>query len=150
MIEPELHESDHQAELVPLTSDDLNTSDGQSIDPSQLLTYHEANIFPVGMDNFRGQKRKVNNLSIKFELDPANGSPAARQRWKMAAAKIKLAKDPWHEFHIENYPVETVVRHRYDPVEKSWFKDTCVVKMETKQFANGSMRACFRLLVFVI
>ena len=66
-------------------------------------------------------------------------------RWKNAALKIKLLKDPWSEFKIENYPVENVIRHRYNPIKKKWNKDECLVKMENKQFANGAMRSCFRL-----
>lgn len=68
-----------------------------------------------------------------------------RERWHEASLKIKLMKDPWARFEIDKYPVEEVIRHRYDPVKKQWKKDTCSVKMEKNQFANGAMRACFRL-----
>jgi hypothetical protein len=69
----------------------------------------------------------------------------AKLRWLNAASKIKLIKDPWSDFNINNYPAEKVVRHRYNPIKKQWHKDECLVRIETKQFAKGAMRACFRL-----
>ncbi len=68
-----------------------------------------------------------------------------RQRWKRAAVKIRLMKDPWYEFKLESYPVEHAKRHRYNPVKKEWKTEMCIVKMESKQFACGAMRECFRL-----
>lgn len=91
----------------------------------------------IGMDNFRSTGTKKVPILTKPKTP--------RERWHLAMHKIKLIKDPWAKFHIERYPVENVIRHRYDPVKKLWKKDSCVVKMEDKQFANGAMRACFRL-----
>ena len=72
-------------------------------------------------------------------------SPTLREAMASAAAKLKLIKDPWDKFEIDKYPVENVVRHRYNPLKKSWKSDDCVVRMESKQFANGAMRSCFRM-----
>jgi hypothetical protein len=135
---------DLESELSPLTADLSNVN----VDPSNLVTDKTKNLFPIGMDNFRSKKSKNSpktSVNASQTIEANGSSPAARLRWKSAAMKIKLIKDPWYEFHIEKYPVETVIRHRYNPVKKTWSKDECVVKMETKQFANGAMRACFRL-----
>jgi hypothetical protein len=135
---------DIESELSPLTADLSNIN----VDPSSLVTSKAQNLYPVGMENFRSKNSKSSpktEINTSQTIEVSGSSPAARLRWKTAAMKIKLIKDPWHEFHIEKYPVETVIRHRYNPVKKAWSKDQCVVKMETKQFANGAMRACFRL-----
>lgn len=105
--------------------------DSESILKNELIGQR-----PIGMDNFRTFNKKK-SIFMKPKTP--------RERWRSAMHKIKLIKDPWAKFHIEKYRVENVVRHRYDPVKKIWKKDSCVVKMEDKQFANGAMRACFRL-----
>jgi hypothetical protein len=61
-----------------------------------------------------------------------------RDRWRSAYKKTKLLYDPWFEFHFDEYKAENVVRHRYDAVKKKWKQDKCVVKMESKSFANGT------------
>ena len=71
---------------------------------------------PIGMSNFKSK--------------PKTPTKNYRKLWQTAARKIKLLDDPWHEFHIDSYPVENVVRHRYNPSRKEWRKDDCVVKME--------------------
>ena len=69
----------------------------------------------------------------------------ARMRWRNAMRQIKLIEDPWAKFNIENYQEEIVIRHRYSPVKNQWIQDENIVKMEPQQFANGAMRACYRL-----
>lgn len=155
-------EHDHQDQccLSPL-HENLNDS---HIDPDKLLSNEETNMFPIGMENFRSKFKsnktspiKYSNLTLLMQQE-SNKKPktdieikkAIRERWQKAIMKVKLIKDPWYEFKIENYPVEHVVRHRYNPVRKEWKKDECVVKMETKQFAEGAMRACFRLYLMFI
>ncbi|CAF0909096.1 unnamed protein product [Brachionus calyciflorus] len=117
-------------EIFPLT-ENLSSS---FVDTSKLLTY-VAQSHPIGMSNFRTKKQ------IRVENTPN----LAKYRWQMAAHKLKKLKDPWAEFHIDDYPCETVIRHRYNAIKKDWIKDECKVKIENKQFANGAMRACFRL-----
>jgi hypothetical protein len=119
----------HEQPIFSLT-DSLCTS---VVDEMSLLQITPLNKHPIGMSNFRGLARKASKL-----ITP-------KDRWKNAAAKIKLIKDPWDKFEIDKYPVENVVRHRYNPLKKSWKSDDCVVRMESKQFANGAMRSCFRM-----
>jgi hypothetical protein len=141
-----VHSDASDGDLSPLT-ENLGSS---LVDPSRLITDKSPNIRPIGMENFRSKKVKSSPVksspaSLTFDVLINDQKEQARRRWKAAALKIKLIKDPWYEFHIEKYPVETVVRHRYNPIKKTWSKDECLVKMESKQFANGAMRACFRL-----
>ena len=119
--------SDSDEDLSPIT-ENLSSS---LVDPSKLVTKQLPSLYPVGMDNFKSKKVKSTpkSPSISINISSAeNGSHhhhqnehgqvrngpnlVARQRWKTAALKLKLIKDPWYEFHIEKYPVETVIRHR--------------------------------------
>lgn len=127
-------ESNDDLPFMMSLTDELGTSE---VDELKLLKLAPSNMKPVGMSNFRQPfQRKAS--AVKVAKTP-------KDRWKEAAHKIKLIKDPWAKFEIDKYPVEHVVRHRYNPVTKSWKKDNCVVKVESKQFANGAMRSCFRL-----
>ena len=115
----------------------------------------------IGMDNFRSTPASLRRATVSFpsmhtkwaiEATPQrflsdSVASRVRVRWQQAAKKLKLLKDPWYEFHLDTYPIERVVRHRYNAYKKEWMKDECVVRMENQQFANGSMRACFRLYV---
>lgn len=139
--------SDDHCMISPLT-ENLSSS---YVDPNKLISFDLGDQPPVGMANFKSKsKLSKSNLGSKSatklsDLVPNERQALARQRWKTAALKLKLVKDPWYEFRIDSYPVETVIRHRYNPIKKEWKKDECLVKMENKQFANGAMRACFRL-----
>ena len=92
-------------------------------------------------ENLSEKEIDSNNLVVKldetrevgmsnFKSKPKNAKKNYKQLWKNAAKKIKLLDDPWHQFKIDSYPVENVVRHRYNPGKKEWRKDDCVVKME--------------------
>ncbi len=107
----------------------------EQVDQQKIFQIDLPNQRPIGMANFKSNKK---TQKLKPKKHP-------RERWNEAMLKIKLLKDPWAKFEIHKYPVESVIRHRYDPVTKLWKKDKCQVKMETKSFANGAMRACFRL-----
>ncbi len=134
-----------EEDIFSLT-DDLSSS---YVDPDNLISSYQDK-FPIGMENFR-VPRKTNQENPLFRNSAFNRncSPTpqglARQRWKSAALKVKLIKDPWADFKLELYPTQTCTRHRYNAIKKQWVKDECMVKMEPKQFANGAMRACFRM-----
>ena len=140
---------EHEFIITPLIE---NLDNLQNVDPNLLIKPDEVNQFPIGMNNFKS-KIKYNRSSPNLKSftkyptveDAKQKSKLIREKWRKAAMKIKLLKDPWYEFHLESYPIEQVTRHRYNPLKKTWKKDKCFVKMETKQFANGAMRACFRL-----
>ena len=138
----EVCESDENCYISPLLEQNVSCS---YVDESKLLLPEGFGERSVGMDNFRSRGKALTPSKSSVGLNEMNKANAARARWQTAAMKIKLIKDPWAEFKIENYPVEKVIRHRYNPISKKWKMDECVVKMEQKQFANGAMRACFRL-----
>ena len=100
------------------------------IDPSKLVESLDDSLSKreIGMANFKSKTPNGNSNGSVKKSPPVK---TVRQRWQAAAKKIKLLQDPWHEFHISAYPVEHVVRHRYNPGKKEWRKDECVVKMET-------------------
>lgn len=96
-------------------------------------------------------------------LNPDKAS-SPRSHWLSALRKLKTMKDPWIEFHIENYATEVCKRHRYNALKKKWVVDDIEVKMEHEvcsyfrqffwtQFSNiihqafnhGALRECFRL-----
>lgn len=125
--------------LYSLT-DNLSSSP-TNIDANSLLCNRSEHVFPIGMGNFRCKKPKL-RLNVSEGDTP---SINAKGLWKLAVKKAKLLRDPWSEFHIETYPEEVAVRHRYNAIKKKWVTDECVVKVETKPFAHGAMRSCFRL-----
>jgi hypothetical protein len=49
------------------------------------------------------------------------------------------------DFKIDQYPEETVTRHEFDPIKRTWHISQITIKIESKPFAHGSMRECFRL-----
>ncbi|CAF1397972.1 unnamed protein product [Rotaria sordida] len=88
----------------------------------------------VGMSNFRVKHRlhrhsKTNTLG----------------HWKEAMKKTFHLKDPWEDFKIDHYPEEIVICHEFDPIKRTWHTSQITVKIESKPFAHGSMRECFRL-----
>lgn len=129
--------------MFPLTENLSNSY----VDTSKLISYlsnEDSNRFPIGMDNFRAKKALLTKAQ---SLPNQSTSPGceARRRWRDAAFRIRTIKDPWAEFELDMYPAETAIRHRYNAIKKVWIKDECTVKIETKKFANGAMRACFRM-----
>jgi len=53
--------------------------------------------------------------------------------------------DPWDKFHLNDLPVETAVRHLYDPLLKKWSKKEVYVRIDDQPFDQGAMRECFRM-----
>jgi len=140
MDNSESDEAWHEEEIFSLT-ENLSSS---FVDANKLLIYYP-NETDVGMDNFRQKKRVTTPPKIvPPHLQKQTLSPA-RLRWKRAAFQVRQIHDPWNEFKIESYETEVAVRHRYNAIKKEWIKDECTVKIEPNQFANGAMRACFRL-----
>lgn len=135
------------------SEDDIfSLTDGLSnsfVDPDNLIESMDSHDkkFPVGMDNFRAKKQNPLFQNPAFKQGSASLTPQslARLRWKTAAMRVKMIKDPWADFKVNEYPAEEVIRHRYNAIKKKWIQDECVVKIETNQFAQGAMRACFRL-----
>lgn len=145
MLGDELEESFHLTSII----EGLSTS---PIDTDKLVNNSFSSMTcNVGMDNFRAKKSKNTIRSPTHSVKPIqiacsnSMESVSRQRWKMALKKLKKIEDPWAKFKIADYPQEVVVRHRYNPVKNEWKKDECIVKVEPKQFANGAMRACYRL-----
>ena len=133
------------------------------VDPSKLISYmcEEREGREVGMHNFRSKQPLKSAQSApppavdfkrKFSMSPTSSPQHQQQtpspalmRWRSAANRVKHIHDPWHEFQLDAYEAETCVRHRYNAIKKKWLQDECTVKMEREQFANGAMRACYRL-----
>jgi len=158
-----LETNEDQWSIFPLTENLSNSY----VDPSNLIANVCSNQNPIGMENFRAkaQNRASNKFTNSISMpsncfqfhqqkgflsqSPLNGcltsSSVARLRWKSAACKAIMMPDPWLDFKIESYPAENVIRHRYNAIKKQWIKDECMVKIEPEKFANGAMRACFRL-----
>ncbi len=120
--------------------DDLIFSLTEEINNVTCVVDQNNNLNSV-FDQTSDNSKLFNKTFLPIKINSAN----ARSRWQAAARKIKFTKDPWAEFKIDEYPIENVIRHRYDPVKKEWHTDDCVVRMESKPFAHGNMRACFRL-----
>lgn len=66
-------------------------------------------------------------------------------RIQQAAAKAIAQEDVWAKHNIPSLPAERIIRHLYNPVTQSWYTDETIVKIESKAFAHGAMRHCFRM-----
>ncbi|CAF0781899.1 unnamed protein product [Rotaria sordida] len=100
----------------------------------QSISGKHSNEQTVGMSNFRvkhhlRRRSKTNTLA----------------RWRDAVKKVVQLKDPWQDFKIDRYPEEIVTRHEFDPIKRTWHTSQITIKIESKPFAHGSMRECFRL-----
>ena len=78
---------------------------------------------------------------------PAKHRTRAAQNWLKALRIVKTRGivDPWAKFNLNELPVETAIRHRYDALAKSWKTDNVFVKIDSKPFDEGAMRECFRM-----
>lgn len=56
----------------------------------------------------------------------------AKKQWKAAVMKIRHLLDPWEEFGFEEIKEETVIRHMYNPKNRTWKNDKIVVKIQPK------------------
>lgn len=131
---------DNEEEILSLTDGITNSY----VDPDSLIAASFQNKYPIGMGNFRAKKQNP-LYKPSTKIDVMSAQSLARLRWKSAASRVTKMKDPWADFKIDSYPTEMVIRHRYNAIKKQWLKDSCLVKIEPNKFANGAMRACYRL-----
>ncbi|KAL4240978.1 Eukaryotic elongation factor 2 kinase [Mactra antiquata] len=90
------------------------------------------------------RQRRLSKALASFEGLKVNINRAQRN-WINAIRKARYMNDPWEQFHLDDYQVETCYRHRYNALRKAWLTDEVRVKMEKKPFNKGAMRECFRL-----
>jgi len=90
----------------------------------------------MGLDSAK-RKREGSSSSLNI--------PKTGHRWHHALHKARLLGDSWEKFHLEDYPTEKALRHRYNALKCEWVIDEVLVKMEKTPFAHGSMRECFRI-----
>lgn len=90
------------------------------------------------------RQRRLSRALAAFESLKVNVSDA-QKNWLRAIRKARNMEDPWEEFHLDDYPTETCIRHRYSALKKAWVTDEVKVKMEKKAFNRGAMRECFRM-----
>jgi len=71
----------------------------------------------------------------------------AKRNWframRLVTARGKV--DPWEKFNLNELPVETAVRHLYDPLTKTWSHKEVFVRIDEKPFDQGAMRECYRM-----
>ena len=71
----------------------------------------------------------------------------AKRNWframRLVTARGKV--DPWEKFNLNELPVETAVRHLYDPLTKTWSQREVFVRIDEKPFDQGAMRECYRM-----
>ncbi|CAF2328061.1 unnamed protein product [Rotaria sp. Silwood2] len=116
----------------------LSITDGDGpfnfVNHLQSISEKRTNELTVGMSNFRA-KHRLRHRSKASTL----------VRWRDAVKRVVQLKDPWQDFKIDRYPEEIVTRHEFDPIKRTWHESQITVKIESKPFAHGSMRECFRL-----
>ncbi|CAF2834159.1 unnamed protein product [Rotaria sp. Silwood2] len=100
----------------------------------QSISGKHSNEQTVGMSNFH----VIHRLHHRSKVDSFG-------HWRGAMKKACQLKDPWEDFEIDHYPEEIVTCHEFDPVKRTWHTSEVTVKIESKPFAHGSMRECFRL-----
>ena len=149
-----LTDIDHDADIED-GSGDSPGSDGSGDDHSA-----KKSDFPLPKPAFSLRQRRRSKLGIQGEFSKLNlnlnlsnvsrvqstdsgfdeshsennsasvGSPKVTAIWLKALKKIKTIKDPWEEFHIENFEEEKCTRFRYNALKKEWKTDTVRVKMQ--------------------
>ena len=77
------------------------------------------------------RQRRLSRALAAFESLKVNVS-VAQKNWLRAIRKARNMEDPWEEFHLDEYPTETCIRHRYNALKKAWVTDHVRVKMENK------------------
>lgn len=77
------------------------------------------------------RQRRLSRALASFEGLKVNINNAQRN-WINAIRKARHMDDPWEQFHLDDYPVETCFRHRYNALRKAWLTDEVRVKMEKK------------------
>ncbi|CAF2150474.1 unnamed protein product [Rotaria magnacalcarata] len=117
--------------MLPITEGDGVFS---FVNQLQSITEKRSYENTVGMSNFHAKHRLIRRAKSQTLV-----------RWKEAARKVIKLKDPWSDFKIDRYPEENVIRHEFDPIKRTWHTSDITIKIESKPFAHGSMRECFRL-----
>lgn len=77
------------------------------------------------------RQRRLSKALAAFESLKVNVTDA-QKNWLRAIRKARNMEDPWEEFHLDDYPTETCIRHRYSALKKAWVTDEVKVKMEKK------------------
>lgn len=77
------------------------------------------------------RQRRLSRALASFEGLKVNVNKAQRN-WINAIRKARHMDDPWEQFHLDDYKVETCLRHRYNALRKAWLTDEVRVKMEKK------------------
>ncbi|PVD37875.1 hypothetical protein C0Q70_00477 [Pomacea canaliculata] len=142
--------------LFPITDIDQPMKDASHSEPEGFGTSgSDADEDEVHKPAMTLRERRIKRaygvaIPVNRTLQPLNvsksQSPSShRIQWLRAFHKARKAKDPWAEFHINDYDCEVCTRYRYNALKKTWVKDDVLVKMETKPFTRGAMRQCFRL-----
>lgn len=129
--------------LFPITDIDQPMKDASHSEPEGFGTSgSDADEDEVHKPAMTLRERRIKRaygvaIPVNRTLQPLNvsksQSPSShRIQWLRAFHKARKAKDPWAEFHINDYDCEVCTRYRYNALKKTWVKDDVLVKMETK------------------
>jgi len=98
---------------------------------------------------------RLKDKETKVSEDDSGGSGVvglhrrAKRNWframRLAHEHAAGGADPWDKFHLNELPVETAVRHLYDPLLQKWSKKDVYVRIDDQPFDQGAMRECFRM-----
>ena len=110
-----------------------NVGGGLQFDALTDLQRRHSTALSIQNNNLRRNVSMGSFTSPQYSVSPPDfmHSPA-KKRWLKALRLIREMKDPWARFHLEDYPEETVIRHRYNPLLKKWVKDEIKVKLENE------------------
>ena len=78
------------------------------------------------------RQRRLSKALAAFEGSLKINVTEAQKNWLRAIRKARNMEDPWEEFHLDDYPTEICIRHRYSALKKAWVTDEVKVKMEKK------------------
>ena len=105
------HGNNEEIVIEPFSLNDIkcNTTEREYQNPlPQETDGTQIKYFSAAM-GVMGSKRKRES-SISSSL---SAHKQAHSNWRHALLKARSQSDPWETFHLENYPTEKALRHRY-------------------------------------
>jgi len=118
-------ESENDSHSISETESNRDASDENDTDDEEQKREEK------GKSYLTLRQRRLSRALASFEGLKVNINRAQRN-WLNAIRKARHMDDPWEQFHLDDYPVESCFRHRYNALKKAWLTDEVRVKMEKK------------------
>ena len=116
LITGEQHGSNEEIVIEPFSLNDIkcNTTDCEFQNSLPLETDGtQIKYFSAAMGVMGSKRKRESSISSSLSIHKQ-----AHSNWRHALLKARSQSDPWEAFHLENYPTEKALRHRYRIIKK--------------------------------